>query len=406
VPGPQTARHTITAIDPGLEMPYTQQWNFTFEREMPFQSALRVSYTGTRGIGLLRYNLENLPLNDPAGVLVANHPNNAPNVLYVLSSLGPTDPRRVDVRGQVLRPASNILCAGTGLNNVDLTSQCPNAVPLGPLEYSFRVPRTNERRPNGLYGTNLAVSNSSWSYYNGLQVELTKRLSSNLNFQAAYTFSKAIDTTSEATFVGAGDSNQTGNDTRSARGYSRFHTPHRFTFYGTYRLPFFQGEKGWLGQTLGGWQFSAVVKLAKGTPFTVTSPAVDINLDSFAESRPVLLDPSILGNSVNHPATSQQALPRSAFRQLTTNDFNSPLLGRNTFFLDGVKNVDLGVMKVFTMPWEGHRFTLRADFFNAFNHVQYGFPNAATNLTNFGTITSLASLYSPRSVLISLRYQF
>jgi outer membrane receptor protein involved in Fe transport len=406
VPGPQTTRHTITAIDPGLEMPYTQQWNLTFERQMPFQSALRVSYTGTRGIGLLRYNLENLPSNDPAGVLVANHPNNAPSVLYTLSSFGPTDPRRVDVRGQVLRPATDILCAGTGLNGVVVNTQCPNVVPLAALEYSFRVPRTNERRPNGLYGTNLAISNSSWSYYNGLQVELTKRLSSNLNFQAAYTFSKSIDTTSEATFVGAGDSNQNGNDSRAARGYSRFHTPHRFTFYGTYRLPFFKNETGWLGQTLGGWQFSAVVKLAKGTPFTVTSPAVDINLDSFGESRPVLLDPSILGNSVNNPATSRQALPISAFRQLTTADFNSPLLGRNTFFLDGVKNVDLGVMKVFTMPWEGHRFTLRADFFNAFNHVQYGFPSAATNLTNFGAITSVATLYSPRSVLVSLRYQY
>ncbi len=43
VPGPQTARHTVTLIDPGLEMPYTQQWNFTFERQMPFESAIRVS---------------------------------------------------------------------------------------------------------------------------------------------------------------------------------------------------------------------------------------------------------------------------------------------------------------------------------------------------------------------------
>jgi len=161
-----------------------------------------------------------------------------------------------------------------------------------------------------------------------------------------------------------------------------------------------------LAQTLGGWQFSAVVKLAKGTPFTVTTTGVDLNLDSFSGTRPVILDPSILGNSVNLPATSQIALPRSAFRTLTTADFNTPILGRNTFFLDGVKNVDIGIQKNFPMPWEGHRLTLRADLFNALNHVQYGFPSAAITSTNFGAITGTAALYTPRNVLVSLRYQY
>ncbi len=406
VPGPQTSRHIITAIDPGLEMPYTQQWNLSFERQMPFSSSLRVSYTGNRGIGLLRYSLDNLPLHSADGVLVANHPNNAPTVLYDAASRPAGDPRAFDVRGQIIRPAANIVCAGTGLAGIATNAQCPVAVPLGNLEYSVRVPRTNERRPNGLYSTNLAVSNSSWSYYNGLQVEWTKRLSRNLNFQGAYTFSKSIDTTSEATFVGAGDSNQNGNNARDARALSRFHTPHRFTFYGTYRLPFFQGEKGLLGQTLGGWQFSAVVKLAKGTPFTVTTTALDLNLDSFNESRPVLLDPSVLGNSVSLPATSQTALPRAAFRALTIADFNAPILGRNTFFLDGEKQVDLGIMKVFPMPFEGQKLILRADLFNAFNHVQYGVPSASIANTNFGAITGTAVQYGPRAIVVALRYQY
>ena len=390
-PGPQTARHALTLIDPGLEMPYTQQWNLTFEREMPFSSALRISYTGNRGIGLLKYALDNLPQHDPVnGVLVPNHPNNPANL-----------------RGQTIRLASNFLCAGTtGTTAAPFTPQCPVVVPIGEFEYSFRVPRTNERRPNGLHLTNVAVSNAAWSYYHGMQVEWTKRLDSNLNFQAAYTWSKAIDTTSEATFVGAGDSNQNGNDSRTARALSRFHTPHRFTVYGTYRLPFFNGDRGVLGQAFGGWQFSAVMKLAKGTPFTVTTTALDLNFDGFSESRPILLDPSILGNSVNHPATSRNALPRAAFRTLTSADFDTPLLGRNTFYVDGVKTVDFGITKVFSMPWEGHKLTLRADMFNAFNHVQYGVPSAVITNTNFGAITGTAVQYLPRNIQISLRYQY
>jgi outer membrane receptor protein involved in Fe transport len=391
VPGPQTARHTLTLIDPNLEMPYTQQWNFTFERQMPFSSALRVSYTGNRGIGLLRYALDNLPLHDPVnGVLVANHPNNPANL-----------------RGRVIRLATDFRCAGTAGNTaIPFTTECPVVVPIGEFEYSFRVPRTNERRPNGLYGTNLAVANAAWSYYHGMQLEWTKRLSSNLNFQAAYTWSKAIDTTSEATFVGNGDNNQNGNNARDSRALSRFHTPHRFTVYGTYRLPFFSGDKGLLGQAFGGWQLSAVAKLAKGTPFTVTTTALDLNFDGFSESRPILLDPTILGRGVNEPESSRIALPRSAFRTLTSADGNAVLVGRNTFFLDGVKTVDLGITKIFGMPWEGHRLTLRADLFNAFNHVQYGIPSASLANTNFGAITTLATQYAPRNIQVSLRYQY
>lgn len=409
VPGPQATRHAENLIDPALEMPYTHQWNVSFERQMPFSSALRVSYTGNRGMGLLRYSLVNLPSNNVDGVVVAIHPNNAPAVLYTAAQRTAGDPRGVDVRGQTLRPAANILCAGTGLPGLATSAACPTAVPLGAFEYSRLVPRINERRPDGNFTSNTAVANGSESYYNALQVDWTKRLSHNINFQAAYTFSKALDTTSEATFVGAGDSNQTGNKIRDARGPSRFHTPHRFTVYGTYRTPWFKGDRGFLGQTLGGWQVSTVVKLSKGTPFTVTTSALDLNFDGFSESRPVVLDPSILGRSINHPSTSTALLPSSAFRALTINDIGTgiPLLGRNTFYGDGVKNVDVGLVKNFSMPWEGHKFMVRADLFNAFNHVQWAFPISLdiANL-NFGRITSTATQYASRTVQVSLRYQY
>jgi len=303
--------------------------------------------------------------------------------------------------------ASNALCAGTGLAGLAVNTTCPVAVPLAANEYSFRVPRTNERRPNGNFTTNTQVSNGSWSYYHGLQVELTKRLSNGLNFQLAYTWSKAIDTTSEATFVGAGDTNQTGNGTRTSRGLSRFHTPHRLTLFGTYRIPFFAKRKDWLGQTLGGWQASMVVKAARGTPFTVINGSgADLNLDGFAETRPVLLDPNIYGREIGERDSSENQLPKTAFRAPTVADFGCCVLGRNTFFADGGLNVDFGLTKSFPLPFEGHRVTLRADMFNGFNHVQYGFPNADFTSATFGRITGTAGAYAPRRVQLSLRYTF
>jgi hypothetical protein len=384
---PPTARSALTIIDPNLEMPYTQQWNLTFERQLPWSTAMRLSYTGNRGIGLLKYTMRNLPVHDPNGVLVPDHPFNGA------------------LRGQIIFPAADIFCAGTTATTT--TIQCPVAVPIAANQYSRVVPRTNERRPNPLHTTNLEVSNGSWSYYNAFQAELNKRLSNNLNFSAAYTWSSAIDTTSEATFVGTGDSNILGPDAKAQRGYSRFHTPHRFTLFGTYRTPFFDKDRGILGHILGGWEASMVFKWSHGTPFTVTGTALDLNLDGFAENRPFLIDPSILGNSIDDPETSQQMLPFSAFRQPTSPaDYTCCILGRNTFFVDGVKTVDFGFTKRFLLPWERHNLTLRADMFNAFNKVQWGFPNATYTSTALGTLTALATQYAPRSIQLSVKYSF
>lgn len=387
-PGPQATRHAITKIDPNLEMPYTQQWNLTFERKLPWSTAMRLSFTGNRGIGLVKLGLDNLPLNDPNGVLVPDHPNNPANL-----------------RGQIIRPAADVFCAGTTATT--LTTLCPVVVPIGAFEYSRIVPRVNERRPDGRYSTNIIVNNSARTYYDGLQFELIKRLSNGLNFSAAYTWSKSIDTNSDATFLGTGDSNQNGNDAKVSRGLSRFHTPHRFTFFGTYRLPFFKDDKGILGQVLGGWQMSGVFKWAHGTPFTVTGTGLDLNLDGFAETRPRLIDPSVLGNSISNPRTSQQLLPTTAFASpISANDFNCCILGRNTFFIDGTKNVDLAFSKIFPMPWEGHNLLIRADMFNAFNKFQWGFPNTTYTATTLGLLSTAATSYAPRTIQLSLKYSF
>ncbi len=104
VPGPQTARHSETLVDPELGMPYTEQWSLTVERQMPFNSALRMSYVGNRGIGLLRLVQSNLPVSPLAGgIVVVDHPNNAPA------------PGFPDLRGVLInRIATNLDCAGYG----------------------------------------------------------------------------------------------------------------------------------------------------------------------------------------------------------------------------------------------------------------------------------------------------
>lgn len=407
---PSTGRLARNAlVDPNLEMPYTKQWSLTFERQMPWKSAIRISYTGNRGSKLLRYNFGNAPNNDPNGVLVTDHPNNSPTALYTAAQRTAGDPRGVDVRGQTLKPASNVLCAGTGLSGVATNAQCPVAVTLGPLEYSLRVPRTTERRPNPLFNGYSEISNTAFTWYDGLQVEFTKRLSNGINFQANYTWSKAFDTTSESTsFTGGGDSNQTGNDLKASRGLSRTHTPHRFTLFGTFRVPFFEKRKDIIGQAFGGWNLSTTIRLVYGSPFTVIFTGVDLNLDNFSESRPVIIDTNILGRTIANPNSSRQQLPVTAFRATTFADLGCCILGRNTFFADGLNTFDFALSKRFLLPFEGHSLSVRADLFNAFNHVQYGFPNTtwSSGSSTFGQITGTGGGYAPRNIQASLRYVF
>ncbi len=290
----------MTLPDPDLEVPSTTKWNLSVERIMPWNSTLKVTYQGNHNDKRLKYALDNLPLSPLDGpITVVNHPFNAPAAGFP------------DLRGKVINAvAADFACAGTGLPGIATNAACPVNVPIADNEISQRVPRTNERRPNPLYTTNLLISNDAEAWYDGVEFAWDKRFSRGLQFQVAYTYSNSEDTTSEATFVGAGDSNQQGPNDKYSRAKSRFHTPHRFTFNGSYRLPFFADERGFLGQAFGGWMISGVVQVASGTPFTVTTPAVDLEFDGFSEARPVLVDPSVLGAHVDHRDTSRTTLPR------------------------------------------------------------------------------------------------
>ncbi|HEX6178112.1 MAG TPA: hypothetical protein VF057_07125, partial [Thermoanaerobaculia bacterium] len=384
VPGTlPTTRYSITTIDENLQMPETRQWNLTFERQMFAQSRFRASYVGTLGKGLLQYGLENLPISP-----------NDPNSQY--------------------RVAADWRCAGTGNPGLAVGATvggvvCSQVSPIAPDEISIRVPRTNERRPDPRYTTNLVVSNGSETWYHAAQFEWETGMVAGFQGRATYTFSKSEDTGSEATFVGAGDTNSFGNDDNYARGLSRFHTPHRFTFLGSYLLPFFRGRNDWVESVLGGWQLSTVVRIASGTPFTVIDGgALDVDFDGTTanNARPVCVNPSgCSGRVINDPNTSQQELDRNNFRRMEYGDTYADLVERNSMFTDGHETVDLGLYKAFGIPGRNDQVVLRLDAFNVFDRVTWGFPTADyNNATTFGRLTTIN--YTPRYFQLGLRYIF
>jgi outer membrane receptor protein involved in Fe transport len=375
VPGqPLTTRVSLTLIDPDLKMPETRQWNLTFERQVFNQSRVRASYVGTLGKNLLQYRFDNLPVR-------------------------PGEP------GSQYKVAADWRCAGTGGAGLPTNAACPVAVPIAADEISLRVPRTNERRPDARYTTNLIVDNIAESSYHGGQFEFETGVVRNFQGRLTYTYSKTIDSGSEATASGAGDINIFPPEYENyKRGLGRFDTRHRLTATGSYLLPFFRDRKDWMGALLGGWQISTVLRLSSGTPFTITDTgAVDIDFDGVANQRPIPVDPEFTGGwHVNYPGDSTTKMPASAFRRATPLDSVDDLMGRNTYFTDGREQVDLGLYKSFHLLSD--TVVLRLDVFNLFDHVTWGVPVTDFASANFGRILSTHPDYVPRTFQIGLRY--
>ena len=173
-----STRISILQVDPDLKMPQVWQWNVSFERKLPWDTTLRLSYVGNHGEDLLKYTPTNLAVT-PAqgGIVVPNHPFNAPL------------PGHPDLRGVLINQvAKDWKCAGTGyIPGVNVNAECPVPVPIAPNEISRRVPRYNERRPDPRYTQNLRISNDNYSNYNAVQLELQKRFSRDFEGQLSYT---------------------------------------------------------------------------------------------------------------------------------------------------------------------------------------------------------------------------
>ncbi len=386
-PGPATGRVSLALIDPNLTLPYTEQWNLTLERQLPAQTGLSIAYVGNRGIGLPFYNITNR----------AEFPFTAPPA----SQWSPVE----QANGTAAK------WAGVTFDCIDpnLANSTPIKNPVtGHQCISYSQMYANYRRPDERYGGNFVIKNGSWSYYNALQVLVTKRMTHGLNFQAAYTYAKALDTGSELTYTGI-DTNYPyleSDTAKSMKGYSLFDTRHRFTLAWGYDLPFFKEQHGILGRALGGWTWSGTALLASGNPFTVTQ-SYDLNADGVFNDRPNVLDPSVYGTSVDNghyvPGTnttySQNQLPYTAFAPNYTYTtaslgalFNPGVNNRNNEYRNGFRaagrnNFDMAMAKNFKIV-EGQSLQFRVDAYNVFNHVQFGYPNQAATSSLFGQITS------------------
>lgn len=380
VPGTwPTVRVSATFVEPDLQMPETRQWNLTFERQAFWNSKVRLSYLGSMGRNLLQIRYDNLPV-------IPGAPGS----------------------GAAWVVAQDWRCAGTGtVAGVAINATCPVAVPLAANEVSLRVPRNNERRPDARYGTNYVINNDGQSWYHAGQFEWETGQYKGFGGRLQYTFSKTIDTGSEATTVGTGDINlwpSAPGYQEFKRGLSRFDTRHRATFVGSYQLPFFNDTTDWKNLLMGGWIVSSALRWSSGTPFTISdSGAADFDFDGITVSRPVCIDPNWCDGITINSRDDSGTIPKSAFRHPQYGDDLSTLIRRNSYYTDGNESVDLGIYKTFKLPMNTS-LMVRLDAFNVFDKVTWWYPVTDFNATNFGALNT--TNYTPRYLQFGLRLMF
>jgi len=330
-----------TLVIKGLVNPYYQKWSVGIQRELPWSLVVDASYVGNKGTRL-----------------------------FANEDLNPSVPATPNA---VLPGVSRITPPGfTG---------------------------TTTGRFDNIQGSRLIRTNGGSSIYHSGQLLVSRRFARGFALTGAYTYSKLIDNASEV--FGVGDTNLPQQAAfpaifggqASERAVSFFDRTHRASFTYVYQLPWYKEQNGALGHLLGGWEVSGVTTFESGVPLTVVNGA---DSDQFGGNldRPtfnptgqagVRAVPSVATATNNpcavavgatfytNPDASGACIDRNSAMYIG-NLAGSGIrgnLGRNTLRTRGTNNFNVNILKRINIT-EGTHLEFRTEFYNIFNHPQYG----------------------------------
>jgi outer membrane receptor protein involved in Fe transport len=221
--------------------------------------------------------------------------------------------------------------------------------------------------PRATLGNITEVGSSGNSSYNALWFTATRRLSKGLHFDASYTWSKSIDYTSFST---GGIFVQNSYDLPGERGVSDFDARHRFVLSSIYELPFHDNR------LVSGWQLAVIVQSQSGNPVNVVTTNSTVNRVANT------LRPDVQG-PVTVIGEVEEWFDTSVFAAVER--FGN--IGRNVIAGPGFNNVDVSLIKNTTIG-EDLRLQFRAEFFDVFNHANFGRPGNTVGTPSFGKISS------------------
>jgi hypothetical protein len=352
--------------------PYTIQWNFNVQRQLPGQMTLEVGYIANRGLFL--------------------------------------------VDGEVTQPYSQLNPAYAALGN-QLLTQVPNPFyqvittngsPLSQQTVSYN----RLLRPFPQYdGVGYFRKPGAKSVYNAVIVRLDKRFSNGLTFLLSFTGGKGMD--DSASSVGyLGPISGTRADQYNRRlEWSISPQDISKSLIGSflYQLPLGKGKKfvnsapRLANAFIAGWEVNGIVTLQTGTP-VVLGPVVNQTNLFTAPQRP------------DNTGQSAQLSNPTIDRWFNTSVFYQPppfTIGNTSRTLPdvrnpGIKTADLSLFKNNYFGKENrYNLQFRIEAFNAFNHPNWNTANTSVQGGSaFGTIASTNPNVPNRVVQLAAKFNF
>lgn len=351
-PRPLSPLDSQVLVVANLVNPYYQRWSFGFQRELPGNLVVDGSYVGSKG-----------------------------TKLYVNEDLNP----QVPAAASPFNPGIQRITPAGFTGSTTCTPGTPGCLISGRLD--------------NLQGSRLIRTNGGSSNYHAAQVLVTRRFTNGFSLSSAYTWSKLIDNGSEV--FGVADTNSPQQSSFPAifggqpleRAVSLFDRTHRFSLTYVYELPFFREQRGFVGHLLGGFQLSGVTTFESGVPLTVINgqdadsiggnfdrPDFNPNGQPGVRAVPAIATATLnpcnvalgatfyrnpeAGNACIDPANAQ-------YIGILAGTGRRGSLGRNTLRTRGQNNWNVNLLKRIRVD-ESKFFEMRAEFYNIFNHPQYG----------------------------------
>ena len=297
------------------------------------------------------------------------------------------------------------------------------------------------------FGAVTQLSTGANSHYNGLQLTAMKRLSHGLQGQVNYTWSHCLDTVSNGGFLqfsAGGILSPLPGKLARDYGACDYDIRHNLTGQYVYQLPI-KVRSHSLGYVANGWQLSGTMFWHSGVPFSVLSTPYSANGQGIVQGSgpqfanvvpgvPLYEHHALAG--VTQPGSIQWLNPDAFVSAVdpstgACHGGDSPQncqfgnLGRNALRGPSFVWNDFYLTKWFPVT-EHMKMRFDAQFFNVFNHPNFGLPSIAlagipgkpTTQTGFGALTyatspptgllgvGLGGDSSPRMIALQLRLEF
>lgn len=403
-------------VDPKFRTPYAINTNYGFQYQLSKDTMVEAVYVGSFSRKAINTAEVNFPqIGGPNGLMAQYQ--------YFTSPMVQQDPA-FSISPDCARALAN--CQGAAAGSPAFLGS-----PLGATQIL----------------TNLSNTNSS---SNQLQLTVDKRTSHGLEFRAAYTLSKTIDVNSGFRARSTEETNP--NDPAFDRGLADFDARHRLVISALWQLPIGNHGTSLLDKIVGGWTVAAIPSFQSGNPFSIFQNDGSSETNDFLERADVIGPVQIFKDprQIRTFSPSPDGVHGSCLSGLTTGHFwfdptnlvcsvgppvGQPLpnfptslvqggvpmftfgnMGRNTLRGPGINNFDISLLKDFKFT-ESKSLQFQANFFNAFNHVQFLGPSSTEGASgfsgNFGQVTSdttpsttTAYYRGPRLIQFALKVYF